>query len=339
MPNQFERPMNQQELWREQVSIKNIADFSGITVDELGEKRYQKVLQDIHDNPQRENYYREKFNINQQDPNEDAMREKIKAVTAEFMNKLPEKENECRQQIDHCLSIANERGYLQSEPEPLTIIISHSFLHWGSPFRPGKQYLNSHDPTNNAIIIDIDLPSTILAHEFGHALSTDKKDERSGIKTLVKDEKKQELISKGNQWLNEGLTIIWEQMTTLDNREVPGRNEKGDPYHWYLEATKLILTEIDMSPDDALKAYFGDKKILELLRDKFQQRFHCSIEDLSSLEYKLDIDWTKKLVTGQPLEVTLKKTTNRSLREKLLKLSGMFPNLTLNEEDPEIKLK
>lgn len=337
MPNQFERPIDQQELWRDQITIRNVADFSGISLEELGERACQKIIQNVQDNPKREDYYRDKFNISQQDSIEDAIREKIATVSEEFMRKLPEKENKCQQQIDHCLSIAHERGYLQNEPEPITIIISHQLLHRGSPFRPYDNYLNSHDPTNNAIIIDIDLPATIIAHEFGHALSTNKKEGRSGVQTLTTGEKNKELITKGNKWLNEGLTVIWEQMTTLDTKDVPGRNEKGDLYNWYLEATKLILTEVNMSPDDALKAYFGDKKMLKLLQDKFQQRFHCSIEDLSHLGYKLDPDWTKKLVTGQPLTVTIKKTTNRSLSERLFKLAGIFPNLTIDEESPGTK--
>ncbi|MDP2685305.1 MAG: hypothetical protein Q8P20_09820 [bacterium] len=335
MPDRFENPINQQEIWREKIVIKNIADFSSISISELEERTYQIMLQNTHENPKIENHYREKYGISRQDPIEDALRELIKTASVDFMSKLREKENECQQQIDYCISIANKYGYLQNEPAPLTVIISHNLLHQGSPFRPGKQYLNSYDPTNNAIIIDINLPSTIIAHEFGHALSTDNKKIRSGIKTLIWDEQNEDLITHGNEWLDEGLTVIWEQMTTLDNKNMPGRNKNGDPYNWYLQTTKLILTEINISPNDALKAYFGDETMLQLLRDKFFHRFNCSIEDLKHLGYKLDVEWTKKLITGQPIEETINKNTNQSVKKNLFKLSEIFPNLKINEENSE----
>ena len=330
MRNQFEKSPEASKEWADTIPISDIAIYSGLSLPELKNQAVNTLLQQLNEGKREERLLRRDFQLDDKLPIEQALQEKAESILIEFERQLPEKKEKFQEQLQHCIALATERGYLQQPPQPFSILITHEFLQTGSDYKRGKQYINYFDHDQHIIPITIDSPNILLAHEIGHALSTNDGEKRSGFQTLKKEGS--QTVTRGNQWFNEGMTVIWENQSASDNEKITQREEEGDFYSWYHQAAELLLKEINVSEDDNLKAYFGNSEMISKLRQKIQKRFNCTLEDLACLSYKIDINWTKQVISGQPVEINISRQTYARIKNKLTKLTQIFPNVTVNQK-------
>ena len=190
----------------------------------------------------------------------------------------------------------------------------------------------------------------LVAHEVGHALSRHCRKPGFGPDTgfrcheLDPDGTTYRLTWR-SKWLDEGVTVLWEELSVNDGSTLPERDDAGDIYPWYREAVRALMAALNLDQDTMLRAYFGNEAACALLEARVRQRFNCALGELDVITLLTEIDFTRKLFRGEPVRHQLVHQKIRVLRRgqlvserqnseliaKWRKLAQIFPNLTLIE--------
>lgn len=323
-PEQSNRPENK-EYGRPHIEMQDLATFSGVDLEELGRRSVEEILDRVGKDDKFEGLIRRKFGLSEETPFDEALRGLAERSISEYQKNLAEKMQSFRQQGDDCITLVQEQGYL-SEVDGFRIILTDDFIHYG--LEPeNRPNINSFSEDHKAVYVRHTEPNRLVAHEVGHALSTRYDEGRTGFTTS--DNKRKQTGERGNKWFNEGVTIMWEDLSVNDGSSIPSREDPHDMYNWYREATRLIIEELKLDDDTVFKAYFGDRQSLDLVEEKVNERFGYSLDDLQCLALKLDIDFTKSIIAGENVELTIKKTDRDSKIETIEKLVGIFPNVSV----------
>lgn len=323
---QFEIPEKKEE-YKPHIEIQDISTFSGLSLEELSRKAIEIILEKVRENPISENRYRRKYNLTGGQPFAKELERYAQKITENHQRSAAEKMLLFKQQADDCFALAKKKEYL-AKTRDYKIIIADNFLHYGlqpSKFTPT---LNSYSQDLNAIYIELNAPNKLLAHEIGHVLSTRPHESATGFTRLEKS-KEGRIISVGNKWFNEGVTVMWEETSVNDNSVIPSREEEGDYYGWCQAATHLVMKKLALNEDTVFKAYFGNYESRNLVEQKLKEYFKCTLEDLRCLSLKLDMEFTKKIIQGDKVELIIKNTTSDSAIKQMDKLSEIFPNVSI----------
>lgn len=316
-----------------QAEIKDLSDFSGLTLEEISKSAIKNILDDIEKNIEKkkslEGHYRRKFNLSDDQPLTEALQYCAQESLEKYHQSIVEKKQSFQKQAEDCYNLAKKRGYI-TEAKKIDIIISNPFLNKGLERLEYKIDLNTFNPDLNSVIIDCEQTNRALAHEMGHALSYYPEQSKDGFRDIVKKPDGKTTLKK-NYWFNEGVTIIWEELSVNDDSVIPSRNDPRDSYYWYRETTRLILKESVVSDELALRAYFGNEETRQTLEDKINNRFNCSLDDLECLSFSQDIGMTKKIIAGEKVELKIKKSTHETVIKIMKKLSEIFPNVSIKE--------
>ncbi|MFA6553866.1 MAG: hypothetical protein WCT27_05590 [Patescibacteria group bacterium] len=328
MSEKFEKSHEERDGGELKPKVFDVATWSGETLDKIIERAITKISQE----PMRfRDKVRKNFELDAELEFDEALRSKVLESVRNYQEKFEAASVRFSEQAAECDKLARERGYLQTEPRGYSIVPMTELLRRGLPEGFSYVHTTSYDPNYDAVILDIDIPNAAVAHEVGHALSVDFQKKRIGVMNLELDKKTNRLGIRGARWIDEGLTVIWERMNVNDGSEESGRRQSGDRYGWAAEAVPLLLDHLGLDQEVGLKAYFGDAEARRQLDDAIHHRFNCQLDDLQCLGYKLDIEWTKKVLAGRPVHVTIKPGWHDTEIETLEKLTQIFPNVTFNE--------
>ncbi len=312
------------------VEIQDITAFAGIDMEELKEKSVANLLAEIKKEGERsEKHWRKKLDIPEDTPLEDGLKQRVEERAREYQEHIEASITRFQEQTDHCLRLAKEKGYIEAE-RPFSIIVTDPLLKYGSAEPKAMPWERRYDIHTDCIGICYGDPNILLAHEIGHALSADPDTKRSGFthRLSVRQEGKEEKW-EGNKWLNEGTTVIWEEMSANDDSIIPQRGEKFDSYNWSRDAARLLIEELGLNEDTLLKAFFRNQEAISLLERRCQERFHCSIDDLDCLKIELDTDLTKRIISGQPVEMKMNQSRHDAIIDTVKKLQEIFPNVNI----------
>lgn len=331
MPSEkdFEKSLENQIEENFGARARDLTDFSGLTLNEISEKAIKNILDEAASKKVPENHFRQKFHLAANQPFAVALQHFAKESVEKYHQSIVEKKQSFQKQAEDCYNLAKKRGYI-TEAKKVDIIISDSFLNKGLEHSEHAITLNSFDPDLNSVIMGYNQPNRGLAHEMGHALSYYPEQSRDGFRDIVKKPDGKTTLKK-NYWFNEGVTIIWEELSVNDDSVIPSRNDPRDSYYWYRETTRLILKESGASDELALQAYFGNEETRQTLEDKINNRFNCSLDDLECLSFSQDIGMTKKIIAGEKVELKIKKSTHETVIKIMKKLSEIFPNVSIKE--------
>lgn len=314
------------ERGRPYVEMQDISAFSEFSLEKLSERSVEIILEKVKKGQISEDYYRRKYNL----PNNQPFVEELQRFAEEtiecYRKNVTEKTQSFKRQADDCFTVAKQRGYL-TEARDYRIIITDNLLHHGLEHSEDTPAINTFSQSLNAVYVEYTQPNKLVAHEVGHALSLRPNEGRSGFATSEAEYKS--TGRKGNKWFNEGVTVMWEDISVNDGSIIPSREAQHDYYGWSRDATRVIIDELKLDDDTVFKAYFGDRAARELIEKKVNERFKCSLDDLQCLTLKTDIDFTRRVIYGEKVELTIKDTTHDSVIKMMNKLSEIFPNVSI----------
>lgn len=330
MSEKFEQGHGEREGNESKPKVFDVAAWSGLTLEEIIERAIMKISQE----PERfRRSIRSKFTLDTELGFEEALRSKASESVRNYREKFEMAAARFSKQAADCARLAQERGYLHAQPRDYSIVPVTEFLRRGLPEGLSYVHATSFDPSHDAVILDIDASNAMVAHEVGHALSMDAQKMRSGVLPLELDQKNGRLGTRGATWINEGLTVLWERMSVNDGSGLAARGRQGDLlYSWAAEAVPVLLDHLGLDKEVGLKAYFGDAEARRQLDEAIHNKYHCQLDDLQCLGYEPDIEWTKKVLAGQPVHVTIKPGWHETVIKTLEKLSQIFPNVTYSED-------
>ncbi len=329
MGERYEPDFGGHEAAEMKPQVLDIATWSGKPLEEIADQAVAKMSTE----PVRfQQHIREKFDLGAAGDYGEALKAKVYESMGTYREKFEGAAARFSQQAADSARLALERGYVQAEPRPYSIVPVTELLRRGLPEGFSYVHTSSYDPEHDAVVLDINNSNAVVAHEVGHALSTDFEKKQSGIMSLEQDPNKKRLVQRGAKWINEGLTVIWERMSVNDGSEEPQRGQPGDLYGWAAEAVPVLLEHLGLNQEVGLKAYFGDVDARKQLTDAVREKLHCSVEDLQCLGYECDIEWTKKVLSGEPVHVVIKPGWHETVIKTLEKLSQIFPNVTYGEK-------
>ncbi len=142
------------------------------------------------------------------------------------------------------------------------------------------------DSDLNSISVEASNPTVVLDHEHFHAISHVPGSEVVGFiqKTPVIEGRMRE--GAGNQWLNEGATIMGEMVTSPKNARRQAVGEGPDMYlDGFLYLTQLFQLEVGFSERDLFRAYLQEGDWRVQLESATQRRFGCGTGDLTDLMF------------------------------------------------------
>ncbi len=138
---------------------------------------------------------------------------------------------------------------------------------------------------------------------------------------------------EGNQWLNEGTTVLWENLSVNDGSRFSQRDEEQDFYPHSRDLTLMLLRETGLEQDVLFRAYFGDAAARSLLETKVKERFGHSIDELNCFTLKLDKEWIERILRGEPETLELYGTEDEGLLAEKRKFTEIFPNVRLVQRE------
>lgn len=219
----------------------------------------------------------------------------------------------------------HERGLVpKQQPEQVPVFVVDPILylasHNGSRPRPSNHFASSH----NLVQITPGFNLSMMAHEYFHAMSHDKK---TGVTGFMESEGKK---LRGNVWLNEGATMIGEfaSFPTKHERKRDVPEAIYEQGYWWL--TQRFLEEVGATEDELMKAYFGQEPERANLENKTHARFGCGIHDLNDLFFGSSEEAkaiTEKIIRGEP--VLLEARSGTGMDEKYERLANLFPHVTV----------
>lgn len=327
------------------ITVLDLEAFSGITLERLGELALERMAKsrtpDISDR-----WLRKTFGL-ADGPIEQALHNKVAENIARYRSVLPEKTRAFGEQAHHCVRLALERRYLTATPG-FTIVITDDLLHrrlpsdlrgWVQPYR-----VCTFDCGRNAVVVSHTLPNLIVAHEVGHALSFRSERLQIGfLKLQLGPDGRWKRL--GNKWFDEGVTVLWEEMSVNDRSTLPERQDPNNVYCWYRDATLALLQVLAIGQETLLAAYFSNDAARTAIEAQVLQRFNCLIDDLQPVGLYQNIAFTRRLFGGEPVEHKIPNATVKVRRGgKLMtmppdteliadwrELAAIFPNLRLIE--------
>lgn len=308
------------------IEIFDLENYSGMDIDDLKKESVDLILEKIGKNPKLKGYYQKNFSLNKDEPIESALETYSDSIVAEYLSQKELLSEKYRKQAEYCLRLALEKGYMEGVKD-IKILLSNKFFDKTQVDKQRHLTVNSYDDRQDIICIEAGQPNRLLAHEIGHALSTNRE---KGIAGFSRIREKGEGLTI--YWFNEGVTVLWEELSVDDASEIPQRNEKYDFRQWARETVKIIIREADIDEDVLMRAYFGGEDAKKVVGQKIQDRFRCTLEDLEPLCYSLDVEFTKKIISGEIVEIPIHKKTQKKIIESLKSLAVIFPNIYLVEK-------
>jgi hypothetical protein len=310
------------------ITVDSLEQYTGSDLQTLVIKATVTRLEHVFRDRQAEAYARRQYGVRSKKTLQTAIQAEVQQHLALYQDGFAAKKVAFTAQAQYCLDLALNQGFIATSKDIHIVILDSLLLH-GSPIVSDA---NQYDHDTNTILIEIQQPNQMLAHEVGHCLSADMDNCRLGFIYFEFDQTGQR-IGKGNQWLNEGTTIIWEELSTNDGSSIPSRKKKWDMYGWYRAATKLLLQEIDVIEDTLLRAYFGQAQYRQPVLKKIEQRFGATIEELDCLMLRLEPEWTAQILRGEPVIADIHKNLQQEVQDQYKKLATIFPNVTLEYRD------
>lgn len=328
------------------ITVLDLEAYSGLTLEQLGERAIANIAAAKTPGIS-EPWLRKTFGLAKDLPLEQALRRKVKKHIARYRSQRPKKLRAFCGQAHHCVQIALQRRYLTAPPD-FTLVITDDLLHRGLPSEL-RSWVQTHNigayyAERNTVFVASTLPNLIVAHEVGHALSLRQEQRQSGFLRLQPrpDGRWQRL---GNKWLNEGITVLWEELSVNDGTTLPTRHDPDDTYCWYREATLALLRELALDQETALEAYFGNHTARAVIEAYVIRRFGCTLDDLQQVTLYQKIAFTRRLLHGEPVEHKIRTGNIRVQRDGIMiavkpdvqiaddwrQLATIFPNLTLIE--------
>jgi hypothetical protein len=311
------------------VEVMGLAEFSGKSLADLVELAVAETLKDVPDEDWME-LYRDKYNIPEGVSYEDGVAAYGEARMVEYEKGLDAMIEKAKQQIDHSQQMAIDLGYLE-ESRPVKLLIVEPFLR--SSLGSKVVGANRHDVETGLTTVLFGENNSVVAHEVGHALSHIPETQSAGFLTLEGKDENGHNTTSGNQFLNEGMTVLWEEMSTDDGSTNDSYKEEVSLYGWYRDTTKRIIQEIGMPQEDVFKAYFGNEELRQEMESKIQERFNCSLDELSCLSFSLRHEDTAAILDGKELTVSIGKQMHESTRKSRERLAKIFPNVKLVQEN------
>lgn len=327
------------------ITVLDLEAYSGLTLEQLGQQAIANIA--TSKAPEiSERWLRKTYGLAKDLPLEQALRRKVTKHIARYRSEWPKKSRAFFGQAHDCVQIALERRYLTAA-SGFTLVITDDLLHRGLPsdLRCWVQpyHVCTFDCGRNAVVVSHALPNLIVAHEVGHALSCRREQQQRGFLRL-QQQPDGLWHGLGANWFDEGVTLLWEELSVNDGSTLPERHDPSDVYCWYRDATLALLEVLELNQETALRAYFGNNDSRAAVEARAQQRFHCRLDDLRHVGLYQKIEFTRRLVRGEPIQHKLPGATSKVRRdgvlqtkpnteiiEKWRRLAEIFPNLTLIE--------
>lgn len=314
------------------IEFLTIESLASVDLDTIRERAVTAILDNIAKPPKRDRHlreqrFREQFGLPPDLPFETALRQNADERARDYTESLETTQGRFRQQTVDCQNLALQRGYIEFQ-RPLTIALTDKLLHYGIGPHARNTQVNAYRTTTDTIAVDIHEPNVAIAHEVGHALSTPEDRSRSGFVEMATNAEGKEGLS-GNGWFNEGVTMLWQEESVNDGSRNARHDDPTDINNWMREATKLLLDAANVNAETALRAYFGNTEARRQLETALQQRFHASLNELKCLGAKTDLDLTRKIVNGEPVDLRPSPHAEEYERSVYEKLRELFPNVRL----------
>lgn len=307
---------------RDTVEVLSLDEVAGDSFEQLAEEAIRQMT--IVQKPSEGfmSHMRKKLGIPEGVSYEDGVRDVVMRDLENYKEKIEAVRARAREQAEYCQKYAVEHGYLDHK-RPVRVVISSAHIGKGIPSIGAAKF---YDPEEKRAVIQIENENWLIAHEVGHMLSHDQETNQVGFGMHIEGKKEQKITC---QFLNEGTTVLWEQDTVTDGSRNELYEDPLELYRWYRDTTLSLLREIGLSKDDLYRAYFGQSEARRKLDEAIERRFHCSMEDLTVLNFSIRQPETETILRGESFMITIKEGMNESVVENLEKLARIFPNVVL----------
>ncbi len=325
-----ERTPEFQEYLKSLITIETTIDRSGVSIAELGQRAIAAMQEQGSHDPKQVATIRHRLNLSEDEDLESGITRVVNERMAWLESSLESRLESARAQALNSAAMAVERGYL-TEPRPMHIYFVDKILQQGLP-ESEQHGTNAFLPFEELCYISLDEPNRIVTHELGHALSYRPDRQENGVLRYTEGEDGRPK-GHGNVWFDEGATVMWEDRSVIDTEPKEGREDPTDFWRWSQEAVQLLTAEAGVDEEVVMKSYFGHADARKELDEALRKRFGTDIDGLEPLSERLDIAWTKRVISGQPVELPLRlKRDHHTLLESKRKLAKIFPNVTLVEQ-------
>lgn len=269
---------------------------------------------------------------------EDTTPEQLHSKVEEHLEKYHQKVEECNQFLTEQIPIIKdyvaERGLTPHQnPEDIPVYITDPAINilTNTEFTFAAHYKGEYLPDKGVVKTS---EKDIIPHELFHAMSHDKANETLGFAILERDEEGNPV---GNTWLDEGIVMLGEYSVYPDERRTFHEEDYSMYTQGYLFLTELLKNELKLSTIDLQKAHFKQEPEYSQLTQKVQERFNCTIPELSCIFIGYDEDTQRDitmLMKGLPVTRTYIKGSGAD--KSLRKLQKIFPTLTIEAINPPI---
>lgn len=335
MEQELSSPNDQEKKEQPPVRIElvDLTELSGVSLSALAASGEQYLLERIQADPDMEKWIRHWLSLPKSTPIVEALHHHFETKPREYTATLERRLAGFQAQAQRCVDAAREHGWLQWE-KPLRIILTDQSLKFGLYAHGTKSWFNQYVANEDAVYVDIQGSHRLLVHELGHLLSTNVEKRLTPFGQLKLDEG--QLRSPTElRWLEEGSTMIWEEFAVDDgsaNTTIQERQTPRSVYRRFRQTTKLIMKQIGIDQDTLMRGYFGDTGVVDLVRQKVQERFGCTLEDLDCLMTPATFTITRRIVEGEPVSIKTWPDPNDEFNpaaNNKEKLAKVFPNVTL----------
>ncbi|AKM77964.1 TPA: hypothetical protein DDZ49_03255 [Candidatus Wolfebacteria bacterium] len=209
-------------------------------------------------------------------------------------------------------------------PENVSVRIVDSLLAIGVPGGDIEDVRSQYKPDANIIMFNPEEGWFIPAHEYMHAMGSDKEGRVVGFRYI---NERNEI--KGNRWLDEGTAMIGEFAT--NSAEDRGRDrERTDGYEFFYWMTQQFIRELGITEAELLRAFFDQDGAREEFEKKVKERFNCTTEDLAIFPMAYseeEREMVVRMLKGDAMTLTV--PDNEHAKEKYNALAELFPNIKI----------
>jgi hypothetical protein len=190
----------------------------------------------------------------------------------------------------------------------------------------------------NSITVQASNPTVVMDHEHFHAISHQPGSEKVGFLQKVSTFEGEGQEGSGSQWLNEGVTVMGEMVTSPKNARRQAVGKGLDMYlDGFLYLTQLFQMEVGFSEQDLFRAYLQEGDWRAQLESATQRRFGCGTAGLSELMFGFNEVWqaqVRDILQGKkPVTLTTHWGPGVEGRvERYKKLQEHFPLIELKIE-------
>ncbi len=282
----------------------------------------------------------ERYDLTRDKPFAEAVKDLAAAKISEFKRDIEADKARIRKQVEHCRNLVLSHGYLEeSQLREIKLVVSDGFFIEFMEDEMGYVGINAlgaYNPEEDITYVDRNKPNVLIAHETGHAMSSDEEFDTTGFKKTgfvmykTGDEDIGEQV--GNQYFNEGATEIWEEFSVNDGSVTDDTSMRV--YTFWKNLIKAILEQTNQSTDDLFKAYFAGGEALTDFKRKLFDKYNTTIDGLECLNILISRDQLElgpDILKGK--QVTLvygKKRDNRPINiRRAYEVAEVFSNVTL----------